>query len=71
MQKTLYQMAKEYVDVLNELEKTDDPLKATSLEEQRILLHGLFIDALNEQGIKFKDREHATRIAIRIAAEEL
>jgi hypothetical protein len=41
------------------------------LEEKRAQLHWAFVDLLKKQGIKFKDRDHATRIAFRIANGEL
>jgi hypothetical protein len=56
---------------LKRLKKTSDPRKIQLLEEQREDLHWKFISLLKEQGIKFKDREHVTRIAYRIANEEL
>ena len=47
------------------------PKKLQGLEEKRVELHGRFVDLLNEQGIQFKDRDHATRIAYKIANGEL
>ena len=67
----LYHAAKEYVEVIGKTEKTTDPKKLQILEEKRIELHWKFIDLLKRQGIRFKDRDHATRIAVRIAHEEL
>ena len=71
MKKNLYQLATEYVEILEEIEKTNHATKLQSLEQKRVELHWEFIDLLKQQGIKFKDRDHATRIAIRIAKEEL
>ncbi|MBP9865977.1 MAG: hypothetical protein KBC91_06215 [Candidatus Omnitrophica bacterium] len=71
MQQTLYQIAKKYIEVIDEIEKTTEPSKLQRLEEKRVDLHWKFMDLLKKQGIKFKDREHATRIAIRIANGEL
>lgn len=71
MDKNLYQLAKEYIDLIEELEKSRDPLTVQGLEEKRIALHGQFMDKLKSQGIPFKDRDHATRIAFRIANGEL
>ena len=67
----LYRVAREYVQVLEEIEKTSNPDKLQLLEERRVALHWDFMELLKKQGIKFKDRDHATRIAIRIANEEL
>ena len=71
MKNNLYRVAKEYVEVIEKIEKTSDREALQSLEEKRIEFHWKFIDLLKKQGIKFKDRDHATRIAIRIANGEL
>ena len=71
MNGSLYQLAREYVVLLEKIEKTKDPNRIQDLEEKRIALHGQFMDMLKKQGIKFKDRDHATRIAYRIVNEEL
>ena len=71
MRNNLYQLAKKYVAVIEKIEKTSDPDKLQVLEEKRADLHWKFIDLLKTQGIKSKDRDHATRIAFRIANEEL
>jgi hypothetical protein len=64
MKDTLYQAAKKYVEVIEKIEKTADPKELRMLEEKRVELHWQFIDLLKRQGIRFKDRDHATRIAI-------
>ena len=71
MKDTLYQAAKKYVEVIEKIEKTANPKDLLILEEKRVELHWEFIDLLKKQGIKFRDRDHATRIAIRIAHGEL
>ena len=71
MTNNLYHTAKKYVEVIEKIENTTDPAELQALEEKRIDLHWKFIDLLKKQGIKYKDREHATRIAIRIAHGEL
>ena len=71
MKNNLYRAAKEYIDIIEKIEKTSDRKTLQSLEEKRIELHWKFIDLLKKQGIKFKDRDHATRIAVRIANGEL
>ncbi len=71
MKENLYQAAKEYAEVIEKIEKATDPKKLQLLEEKRVELHWKFIDMLKKQGIEFKDRDHATRIAIRIAHGEL
>lgn len=71
MKDNLYQTAKKYIEVIEKIEKTTHPKELQILEEKRVDLHWKFIDLLKAQGIKFKDREHATRIAVRIANGEL
>jgi len=71
MTNNLYHAAKKYIEVIEKIERTTDPEVLQALEEKRIDLHWKFIDLLKKQGIKYKDREHATRIAIRIAHGEL
>ena len=71
MKGNLYQLAKEYVDVIQKIEKTSNPQKLESLEEKRVDLHWKFMDMLKKQGILYKDRDHATRIAFRIVKGEL
>ncbi len=71
MKENLYEAAKKYVEVIEKIEKTTDPKELRLLEEKRVDLHWTFIDRLKSQGIKFKDRDHATRIAIRIANGEI
>lgn len=71
MAKNLYQSALEYVKIIEKIETTHDSKKLQDLEERRVEIHWEFIELLKQQGIKYKDRDHATRIAIRIAKEEL
>ena len=61
MKSNLYRAAKEYVEIIEKIEKTSDRKALQWLEEKRIELHWKFIDLLKKQGIKFKDRDHATR----------
>ncbi|MBI3313703.1 MAG: hypothetical protein HYZ83_05670 [Candidatus Omnitrophica bacterium] len=71
MKNNLYHAAKQYVEIIEKIEKTTDPKELEKLEEKRVDLHWKFIDVLKSQGIEFKDRDHAARIAIRIAHGEL
>jgi hypothetical protein len=59
------------VKVIERIEQTRDPKELQELEEQRVVRHNQFADALRAAGIRYKDREHVTRIALRIAKEEL
>lgn len=69
--KTLFDVATEYVAIMERIEHTSDPRRLQVLEEKRVELHGEFLEMLQRQGIKFRDRDHATLIAIRIAKGEL
>ncbi len=71
MKDNLYNAAKRYIEVIEEIEETTDREKLQQLEEKRVELHWKFIDLLKTQGIKFKNRDHATRIAQRIVNGEL
>ena len=70
MKENLWQAARKYVEVIETIEKTTDPKELQRLEEERVQLHWKFIDMLKKQGIQFKDRNHATQIAIKIANRE-
>ena len=71
MQDNLFEAAKKYVEIVEKIEKTANPKELQTLEEKRAELHWKFIDQLKKQGIQFKDRDHATRIAVKIAHGEL
>ncbi len=71
MKPHLQELAVAYVKVIERIEQTRDHLELQVLEEQRVKAHNEFADALRATGIKFKDREHTTRIAFRIAKDEL
>jgi hypothetical protein len=70
MREHLIRSAKEYVALIEKIERTRDPQKLQALEEKRVDCHWLFIELLKKNGIKFKDRDHATRIAFQIANGE-
>jgi hypothetical protein len=69
--KNLFDLATEYVAVIEKIEHTSDPRRLQLLEEKRVALHGEFLEMLQRQGIQFRDRDHATLIAFRIAKGEL
>ena len=60
-----------YVRVIEQIEQTADTERLRELEEKRVVCHNRFADALKAAGIRYKDREHVTRLALRIAKEEL
>lgn len=71
MKQNLFELATAYVRVIEEIERTSDPQRLKELEEKRVICHHQFADALKSAGIRYADREHVTRIAFRIAKEEL
>lgn len=71
MAPTLYELAVAYIQIIERIESTQDRATLQQLEEQRVMAHNRFADALKRAGIRYKDREHVTRIALRIAKEEL
>ena len=68
---SLFGIAKEYVGIIESMERTDDKEGLARLEEERAVWHGRLIDKLKKEGIQFKDRDHVTAIAFRIARQEL
>ncbi len=71
MKVTLFDLACAYVKIIEQIEHTSDPRALKDLKEQRVIVHNKFADALKAAGIHYKDRDHVTRIALRIAKEEL
>ena len=68
---TLHELACRYVAVIERIERTSDRAELQGLEEERVICHNRFADALTAQGILHKDRDHVTRIAFRLAKDEL
>lgn len=62
----LYAIAQKYVEIIEKIEKTSDKNCLYKLEEQRVIWHNAFIDALRKEGIPYKDREDVCLIAFRI-----
>ena len=71
MKNNLFDLASAYVKLIERIERTADPEELKELEEHRVICHNQFADALKKIGIHYKDRDHVTRIAFRIAKEEL
>ena len=69
--RSLFELATAYVNVIERIERTADAERLRELEEERVILHNRFADALKAAGISYKDREHVTRIAFRVAKQEL
>lgn len=66
----LIEAAKNYVGVLERIERTSHHLKLRHLEHVRVDLHWDFIEMLKERGIQFRNRQEATEIAIQIARSQ-
>ncbi len=62
----LYNVARQYIKVIEAMEKTRDPQSLADLEEQRVIWHNSLLRVLKQQGILFKDRDEATRWAYHI-----
>ena len=71
MERNLFELAVAYVKVIERIERTAGTQQLHELEEKRVIYHNQFADALKAAGIQYKDREHVTRIAFRLAKEEL
>ena len=71
MKPTLFELACAYIKLIERIERTSDPKELRELEEERVICHNRFADALKASGIRYKDRDHVTRLAFRIAKEEL
>ena len=71
MKRALFDLAVAYVRIIEQIERTADPAQLRELEEERVIRHNRFADALKAEGIRYKDRDHVTRIAFRIAKQEL
>ena len=71
MKRNLHELAVAYIKVIERIERTADAKQLQELEEERVIRHNQFADALKAAGIRYKDREHVTRLAFRIAKEEL
>ena len=62
----LYNVAKQYIEIIEQMERTKDTEKLADLEEQRAMWHNRLLDALKREGIPYKDREHVTKLAYHI-----
>ena len=71
MKHNLYDLAVAYIKIIERIERTSDRAELQKLEEHRVEAHNAFADGLRTAGIRYKDRDHVTRIALRIAKEEL
>jgi hypothetical protein len=66
----LYNVAKRYLEIIEQIERTLDPQQLVELEEKRVIWHNKLLSILKREGIPFKNREHVTRLAIHIVRGE-
>jgi len=62
----LYNVAKRYVDIVEQMQRVADPQALANLEEERVIWHNRLLRTLRREGVAFTDREHVTRIAYHI-----
>lgn len=62
----LYPAAKKYVEIIEKTERAAEPLNLY-LHERRVTLHWQWVDLLEREGIRFRDRDHAMELAYKIA----
>ncbi len=67
MPDTLKELCQQYVDIISHIECTSDRLRLQQLEEERVRLHNLILDAFHEAGILYTDRQDVERQAWNIA----
>ena len=63
---TLYNVAKRYVEIIEQIERTRERQQLADLEEQRVIWHNKLIQILKREKILYKDRDHVTRLAYHI-----
>jgi hypothetical protein len=66
----LYNVAKRYVGIIEQIERTRDAKRLMVLEEERVLWHNRLLEILKREGIPFKDREQVTKLAYHITRNE-
>jgi hypothetical protein len=62
----LYNVAKRYIDIIEQMEQTKDPQRLMDLEEKRVIWHNKLLGIMRREGISYKDREHVTKLAYHI-----
>ena len=53
---TLYNVAKRYVEIIEQIERTRERQQLADLEEQRVIWHNKLIQILKREKILYKDR---------------
>jgi hypothetical protein len=59
----LYNIARRYVEIIEQMEQTADAQRLADLEEERVIWHNRLLRILKREGISFRDRESVTRLA--------
>ena len=67
---TLRDVARRYINIIEQIERTSHPEELHHLEEERVVWHNRFADRLRQAGIPYRDREHVTQIAFQMAGED-
>jgi hypothetical protein len=62
----LYNVAKRYVEIIEQMERTRDAQRLTDLEEQRVIWHNRLLRILKREGIRYRDRDHVTQLAFHL-----
>jgi len=69
IKENLYNVAKKYVEVIDQMERATDRQQLADLEEERACWHNKMLAILKREGIPFRDREHVTRLAYYLVRE--
>jgi len=59
----LYNVARHYIEIIEQMEHTADAQELADLEEKRVIWHNKLLMILSREGVSFKDRESVTRLA--------
>ena len=59
----LYNVARRYIAIIEQLERTTDAQRIADLDEERVIWHNELLKILKREGIPSKDRESVTRLA--------
>ena len=59
----LYNVAKRYIQAIEQIERTRDPQRLADLEEERVIWHTKLLNILKRENIPYRNREHVTSLA--------
>ncbi|MCP4404494.1 MAG: hypothetical protein GY801_45230 [bacterium] len=63
----IHTICRQYYSIIQQIERTADPIALERLEERRVEWHNKVLDAFEQHGIHYEDRWDVTRIACQIA----